>query len=343
MKISKSELLNALEKVRPGLSNRDLIEQATSFTFLGDRVVTYNDEISISHPVKGLDVTGAIKAQALYAFLNKIKKDEIDIEWQENQVLIKAGKSKAGLVFEQEVRLPIEEEIGQMGKWRKLPDNFIEALKFCYPCCSKDMSRPVLTCVSVSKDKIEASDSYQIVQHTLDGEMPGKDFLIPATAAKELVRYKVNEITKGESWIHFRTEDGTVFSCRVLNNEFPDTSKHLQVDGVAFGFPKNIDQVLERADIFSKKESSAGDLAMVIVEIKDGRVRISADNEYGWFEEESRVKYDGDPVKFAVGIEFMISLVGKLQNCIIGDDKIGFRGENWQHIVAMMAEAGDSK
>ena len=72
MKINKVELQEALEKVKPGLASRELIEQSTSFAFMGDRVVTYNDEISISHPVKNLDVTGAVKAQTLYAFLNKI-------------------------------------------------------------------------------------------------------------------------------------------------------------------------------------------------------------------------------------------------------------------------------
>ncbi len=341
MKINKSDLQGALEKVKPGLAQKDLIEQATSFTFLGDRVVTYNDEISISHPVKGLDVTGAIKAQALYAFLNKIKKDEIDIEWEENQVLIKAGRSKAGLVFEQEVRLPIDEEIGEIGKWKKLPGNFLDALKFCHPCCSRDMSRPVLTCVSISKEKVEASDSYQIVRYELDGKMPVKEFLIPATAVKELVRYGVKEIAAGESWVHFRTEDGTIFSSRVLNNEFPDTEPHLKVDGVAFSFPKNTDEILERANVFSKKEISTGEIAIVTVEIKDKRVKFSAENEYGWFEEEARVKYDDKPVKFAVGIEFLTALFDKLQNCVIGPDKIGFSGENWQHVVAMMVGVGE--
>ncbi len=341
MKVNKRELQNALEKVKPGLAQKELIEQATSFSFLGDRVVTYNDEISISHPVEGLDVKGAIKAQALYEFLNKIKKDEIEIDWEENQVLIKAGKSKAGLVFEQEVKLPIDEEIGEIGKWKKLPENFIEALKFCHPCCSRDMSRPVLTCVNVAKDKIEASDSYQIVLYKLDKKMPVKEFLIPASSVKELVRYDIKEIAEGESWVHFRTEEGTVFSSRTINNEFPDTSRHLDVDGVEFSFPKNIDEILQRANVFSKKETNTGDIPVVTVEIKDKKVKVSARNESGWFEEEVRTKYDKDPVKFSVGIEFLISLFDKLQNCIIGEDKIGFSGDNWKHIVSVLA--GDEK
>ena len=75
MKINKAELQTALEKVKPGLASRELIEQSTSFAFMGDRVVTYNDEISISHPVAGVDINGAVKAQALYDFVSEVKKE----------------------------------------------------------------------------------------------------------------------------------------------------------------------------------------------------------------------------------------------------------------------------
>ena len=105
MKINKAELQRALEKVKPGLANRELVEQSTSFAFVRDRVITYNDEISISHPVTGLEVCGAVKAQALYEFLNKIRREEIDVEWEENQVVIRAGRAKARLV-RQEVSYP---------------------------------------------------------------------------------------------------------------------------------------------------------------------------------------------------------------------------------------------
>jgi DNA polymerase III sliding clamp (beta) subunit (PCNA family) len=340
MKINKAELQEALEKVRPGLASKELIEQTTSFAFTGGRVVTYNDEISISHPVKGLDVVGTVKAQALYRFLEKIKKEEIDIEWEENQVIIKAGKSKAGLIFEQEVKLPIKEEIGKIEKWKNLPGNFVEALKLCYPCCSRDMSRPILTCVNIDGEGVQASDSYQIIHYTLTEKIPVGKCLIPATSVKELVKYPVKKVAVGESWIHFRTEDGTVFSSRILNNEFPDTSKHLAIKGVEFSFPKNINQILERAHVFSKKDASPGDIPTVTIEIKEGQIKISAKNEYGWFVEEARTKYSGKAVKFSIGIEFLIGFFDKLQNCIIGDDKIGFSGENWQHMIAMLVEEG---
>ena len=336
MKINKSELQNALEKVKPGLAQKELIEQATSFTFLGDRVVTYNDEISISHPVEGLNVTGAIKAQALYDFLNKVKKDEIDIEWQENQVIIKAGRTKAGLVFEQEVKLPLEEEIGEIGEWQELPENTLDALKLCHPCTSKDMSRPVLTCVHVGGNVIEASDSYQIIRYEMKEEIPAS-FLIPANSVKELVKYDVKEMAKGDSWIHFKTEDGTIFSARIIGGEFPDTSSYLDIEGAEFRFPETTKDALDRANVFAKDDNSAGDIPVITVAVDGKKMDLSTKNSYGWFEEKLKTDYEGEPFQFVVGIEFMIALFEKLKNCIIGEDRIGFSGENWKHVIAMQA------
>ncbi len=340
MKINKTDLQKALEKVKPALAQKDLIEQSTSFAFLGDRVVTYNDEISISHPVKDLDIKGAIKAQALYDFLNKIKKDEIDIDidMEESQIVIKAGKSKAGIVMEQEVKLPIEEEIEQNKEWKDLPGNFVDALKFCHPCCSQDMSRPALTCVNIFDKSIQASDSYQIVSYELDNTIPTSAFLIPASSVRNLVKYNIKQVAEGEGWAHFKTEDGTIFSSRVLTSEFPDITAHLEIsDGNSISFPEDINEILERAEVFAKKENS-GDMPLATVEIKDKRIHISAKNEYGWFEEKSRTEYEGDAVKFLVGIEFLVSMFRKMQQCIIDENKIGFNGKDWRYVVAVMGE-----
>ena len=337
MKINKNELQTALEKVKPGLAGKELIEQSTSFAFMGDRVVTYNDEISISHPVPNLDVVGAIQATALYAFLSKIKREEIDIEWEEKQIKITAGKAKAGLVFEQEIKLPVE-EVGDIGKWKKLPEGFIDALKFCHQCCSKDMSRPALTCVYINGSTIQATDSYQIVQYTLQKKVPTKAFLIPATAVQDLVKYDIVEIAEGTGWYHFKTADGTVFSTRIFDGEFPEVSKFFDFKGTPIQFPKTALPALERAQIFSKGTFHTNDLAVVVVEVSEGQARFSAKDECGWFEESVKTEYKGEPIRFTTGVEFLINILKQENLCTFGESKIRFKGEKWDHIIAITSE-----
>jgi len=207
MKINKSELKAALEKVRPALAQKEIIEQSTHFAFMGNWVVTYNDEISIRCQVPNLDLTGAVSAQELYTFLNRIKVEEIEAEITENEIRLKTGKSTAGLVLHPEIRLPLQ-EMGEIEEWHELPEGFMEALAFCRFSCSKDMSRPILTCVHVGDDYMESSDNIRFTYRGLpDGEIPVPEFLIPGTTVQDLNRYVVTEIATSKGWVHFRTAD----------------------------------------------------------------------------------------------------------------------------------------
>ena len=161
MKVNKRELQDALTIVEPGLANKEVIEQTTSFAFVKGRVVTYNDEISMSYPVKGLHLTGAVKADKLYALLKKIKlkKDKegkvdenIDITLGEAEIEISYYSMKAGLALQSDIKLPLDQEIAEKGEWKALPEDFMPAIKFTMTCCSRDMSRPVLTCIHINKD-----------------------------------------------------------------------------------------------------------------------------------------------------------------------------------------------
>ena len=72
MKIKRAELLSTLTALRPGLASKEIIEQSTSFIFSDGRVVTYNDEVAVQHPVD-LDIIGAVQGKELFALLNKLK------------------------------------------------------------------------------------------------------------------------------------------------------------------------------------------------------------------------------------------------------------------------------
>lgn len=341
MEVNKAELLAALEKVKPGLANRELIEQATSFAFLGGRVVTYNDEISVSHPVQDLDVTGAVKAETLYSFLSRVKEDTITMEIDDNQVKITAGKSVAGLVFEQEVKLPVE-EVGEIGTWHPVPEDLVTGLKMCHPCCTKDMSLGVLTCVYVNGRVMVGSDSYQIIKYQLDQEVALDPFLLPASSAQVLSKYRITEIASGQGWVHFKTEDDTVISSRVFDGDYPDFDVHFEFDGGEVEFPKGTTEALERAEVFSKSDLAIQDMPVVTIEITKSRVKISAQDESGWFKETLQVKHTGEPIKFTTNVQFLLALLGQSPSCVYGEGRVRFTGEKWTHLISTMVSEDDA-
>lgn len=331
MEIKKTELKTALEIVKPGLANKELIEQSTSFAFMGNRVVTYNDDISISHPISGLELTGAVKADKLYQLLSKLKEEVITIEVSESEIVLKSGRAKAGLVLQAEIKLPLEEEIKYAEKWKKLPDGFLKAVKTATASCSKDNSRPVLTCVHIRKDgAIESSDSLRIMKIQLSGDMPLDNFLLPVSAANIMVGLQPTHIAKGNGWIHFKTKADTILSCRIFADKFPETDKWLIVEGSKIVFPKELLGALERANVFAKRDHLLDETLAITLEAK--RLKVRGEAEDGWFEETARITYDGEALTFYITPYLIRSILTDTQEGILSKGMLKFEGENWEYV-----------
>ena len=109
MKINTEKFRQALTTVKPGLSSKDIIEQATKFVFMDGKLVTFNDEICIQYPLEELDFSGAINSDELYKLVSKLKTEEVEIKQNEGEVTFSAGRIKAGIVIHKEITLPLEE------------------------------------------------------------------------------------------------------------------------------------------------------------------------------------------------------------------------------------------
>ncbi len=336
MKINKAELQAALEKVKPGLSTKEIISQATHFAFMGDRVVTYNDEISVSCLVPNLNLTGAVPANELHNYLGRVQAAEIEMEITEHELQLTAGKSKAGLVLHSEVTLPLE-ELGQQTGWQKIPDGLVDAIAFCRFSCSRDMSRPVLTCIHVSNNGfVQSCDNYRITKcEFLQTKNPINTFLMPATSAQELIKHDVQNICFSTGWAHFRTVDKAVtFSCRLFDDNYPDTTAVLSMGNpVEIKLPKKLGEMLQRAEVFAKAEFDAG--ALVDITLADRKMVVSAENASGWFKEESPVRYTGTPITISVNPAFVQDMLSRTAACSIDNTKMQFVGDGWAHVVSL--------
>ncbi len=331
-KINRIKLQEALTIVKPGLSNKDILEQATSFAFLDGRVVTYNDEISISHPVKGVDFKGTVKAEELYGLLSRLSKDQIEVEQDEDEIRILCGRVKAGLQFEKEIKLPL---MKLPKEWEELknPDQFNYFMSLAMQTCSLDMSRPILTCVCVNSDgSILGSDGYRIVRCQGHGS-PVEDFLVPATSVYQLVKTKPTLIQLEKSWVHFKNKQGTVFSCRRVNDSYLEPEK---IDGILevtkkeeIIFPAKIEAMLDRGKQFAK-QSFAFDETLEI-QIKDGKIRMKAlSNETkSWIKEKATIKSKAS-ITFKITPALFEDILKYTRVCILdeGGEKVKFTIED---------------
>ncbi len=338
MKINTVKLRNALSIVKPGLSSKEVLEQTTSFAFSAGRVITYNDEISLSHPFEG-EFEGAIKAEELYGLLSKIDKDEIEMEINDTQLLIKSGRIKAGLKLESEIRLPLKSVPDKMEKLTD-PKVFLGFLSMALKTCSHDMTQPKLTCVSVGSDGVLiGSDSYRLI-YCEGPKLPVESFLLPASSALEVVKTNPTHIALEKGWAHFKNADGTVISCRKIEDTYISDDRIEDVLTVKgknkIEFPAKIEEVISRVQQFAKRDSVLDEL--VEVSIDNGKITLKASSEEtgSWIEEKASIDFEGT-IKFNMTPSLLRDIFNLTHTALLDPSltKMKFVGKGWEYVLML--------
>lgn len=343
MEISVKDFKHALEVVKPGLAAKETtIEQVTAFAFTETNVITYNDELCIQHPFSGLNAVGVVQADELYKFLNKVRTENIKVDISENSVLLKSGRSKVEFNLSSEIKLPLDDKkLNEKGKWKAIPEKFLDALTMTRSCASRDMSDPKLTCVHVNKKGfIESSDGDRLIQYKLGEKLPLNTVLIPATSVTAIVRMQPTKVATGEEWIHFKNEENTVLSCRVLNEDFVQTEAILKTEkkGIKLNFPEELAVVLDTAEIFT---SSTLEFQTVTITLKKNKLIVSAKSDTAKFREDIEMKDVKDSFAFQITPYLLKDILKQTTTCTIYKDRLLFKGENWKYVTALSGVTED--
>jgi DNA polymerase III sliding clamp (beta) subunit (PCNA family) len=340
MEINRKKFQEALAIVKPGLANKEFIEQTTSFAFMGNTVVTYNDEISVSHPVDGLDLTGALQAKELYELLGRMKGETIELTVKDGELQLKSGKVKAGFTLEEEIKLPLDQDIAEQGTWYPVPEGFCEAMKIATASCGWSASQGKWTAIHVEGNTVESGDGFRYTRCTLADVVPIKAFLIPAESAPEALRIKPTQMAEGDGWVHFRNEADTVLSCRVFYEEdYPDITPVFDVTGQPFHFPMEITDLLERATLFAKRDALTDE--RVYFTLAKGRMIIKSDSVQGWFREDMPIEYTDEPRHFSMYPYSIQDVIQRENECVLGESMLLIKGKTWVYVAPLLAIANE--
>lgn len=332
MRINREDLLSALIAVAPGLAKREFIEQSTCYVF-GDGVVqTFNDEIACTYPCR-LDVRGAVSAAPLQTLLGKLQDDDIEVREADGQFQIKGGSKRwrTGVRMEVEVTLPLD-NVEQPKEWHKLHEDFCDAVKLVHGCAAKRDSNFCLTCVHIHPEHIEACDNMQAARWSLDTGV-SDDKLIKRETIATIIDLEMTEIAETQSWVHFRNAAGLILSCRRhFDEEYPSIG-HLLVkrgEGAPVTLPGGLAEMLDKAEVFS---SEAGANNRVMVRLKAGRLQVKGEGVNGWYEEVKQVAYDGDPLVFLIGPQYLNEIARMNNECEIVEGKLALDTGKFRYIT----------
>ena len=329
MKVDRKLLLEQLESVRPGLAAKDITEQSTYFIFKDKKVMTYNDEIFCSQE-SCLPFVGAVIAVPLLSLVQKIKEDKLEINFKDKKVTVKGKKKQAGIRMETKISAPIE-SVESPSKWKKLPEDFAEAISIVQHCTSTDKTKFALTCIQLQSTCIEACDGYRAARYKIKMNLKSP-VLIRKESLKHIISLEMAYFSKTKNWIHFRNASGLVLSCRLWIEDFPDISKMLKVKGTPIVFPKGLKDAVDKATIFSAENASD---SQTIVSLSTNKIMIKGTGDFGYYKEVKKAKYKGKNFSFGISPELLTDLLKRSKSCQVTSERLLMKTNKYSFITVL--------
>lgn len=351
IKIKKSTLIEAIQTIKPGLSNKEIsgVEQSDCICFMDGKLVAFNDTICV-HTKIPLDISStAIHAAEFMDAINKSNPDEdgnLSLEFKNSELVIKAGvegkKRKAiiGLTLRNEVKLPSHKIITNIKGWKDLHPDLLRGIAFCIPAAAKSMVKPILQALSFTKEYIDASDGYRISRYFLDGEASKLLGEVPASSLEKMLGTPFNpcQFAISNNFIHFSDGmENTIFSCRVMTGigDYPHATITKMIfikDGKEIAFPKDVLTSLERCSIFKPAVEQDEDVQIALTK---NTLTISSETSFGWMKDEMESEYSGPEVTFFISPTNLQYILKHTNDAILGSNTIEFETKEFIHSMVL--------
>lgn len=329
MDVNRKDVLEILNSVRPGLAASEVIEQSTSFVFMGGMVYTYNDEIAVSREI-GFDFDGAVQAKELFDLLNKMKDETVQIFIYKGELIVQGAKIKAGIRINTEIQLP-PLDIADDEDWYDLPNDFSEAVRICIFSAAPESVSAVLNSIHVKDNFIESCDNFRLTRYYFEEDI-GREILIPSYSARIVSNYVFSSFCVSDGWIHFHSEAaGIQLSCRTYDEAYPDLEEILDVEGDDVELPKELSEMIDRSGIFSVKD----DTSLIDIEIGNNQCVVKSENDKGWIHEKTPIKAKGVEFGFSMSPSILKDILKLTSTAILGDKSLKFTTDEFEHIVTL--------
>lgn len=337
--ISRSALTSALLQVKPGLANKDIVEQSTHFIFDKGVVWTFNDKITITREVP-INAVGAVRAKEFYDLLVKMPDDSLDVSVNDGKMTIKGDGREVEIQIDPEIRMQKPQVANvKSSEWKKLPEDFVEAVKFCVFSASKNMARPELTCIYIEEGDCVSTDGFRATCREMKSDVEAP-FMIPADAALQLSKYNPTSYYLGDrGWLHFMNNEGTLFSCRTITeSKYPEAIWDLfNVEGNKVKLPDGFLSIVDRAQTLVTEDFNLD--RTVNIKIASGKIKCIGQGRAGKFSEQHAIEWSGEPIDIHIHPDFLMAILRHLDTMIVGkgdyEGRVLFQGEGFEHMISL--------
>lgn len=332
MKIKTEILKKSIEKMKPAFQKGMLTEFGQYLFISNKQLLAYNDAVCVIAPLD-TELEVALPADEFMQFVQKTKSKEIEFTVDES-IVIKAGRAKANFAKNDDVLERIKDlNIYAPSELVKLPTDFIEGMKLVRHSVSKDKTERYMTYIKVSGNKLASTDNFRISEYVMSGEM--EDMFIPQDVLSHMIKYEFTEYKKFEGIAYFRDADDVYFATRLGETEFVEYEYLLDVEGESFSFPKNTLDMLALASITTDGAISID--KTVRIAIGEGKLKISSENDVGKVEVDESVESEINAT-ILVSPEFMQDVLRTTRDCVISENLILFKTDNFKQVIALFSD-----
>jgi DNA polymerase III sliding clamp (beta) subunit (PCNA family) len=341
-KLNTQNLKDALEKVKPGLANKEFIETTTHYLFYQNKIITYNDKICISFnldffPISFAEKIFSVKAKDFYNIIKTIKSSEFTCKVSDKTFKIKSTDTEASININTEdmsVKNMYDDLYNPQPKFKALEnaEDFMKALSLCRFSASKDATNQNLYCVSVTKDRICSADNYRASYYNIEENIPS--FLIPATSVNELINYNVGKICVMDNWVHFETDENLRFSSRLVAGDYPDLSPMFEKKkSQKIILPSELSSILSEVSVMSQGDTDFE--KEVDIHIENNVLSCTSKKDIGWLKKKMKIDSHNKDFSFQINPVFLAQILNKSDQIEITDNIAYFATDKFSHLIAI--------
>ena len=333
MKIKTSDFLQILQALKPGIDEKERLEQSDSYIFKNGTVYTFNDEVAVMKTTD-LDIVGAVPAKEFYTFISRVKDNQIDISNEDNKIRVKGRRFKADFNVE-DPRLDLG-TIPKPEKWFDLPENITEVIKLVSLSVSKNLATPILTCIHWEDDFLESCDNFRLTRYKLGKTFKGFDFPVFGDTLVKVANYKLKKVALTEGWLHFKDDSDCQLSIRINEGTYPDLSSLINrfKAGVEIEFPDTTISAVERAEAVTTPDEMGNKILMV--EIKNGKINLKTEGALGRFSESLKCNCK-EEFQFTIKSELLKGILSITNKATMSEDMsmLLFKEKDLLHLISL--------
>jgi hypothetical protein len=283
--MKRQELTKVLELVKSAVTDQPIVPIFASFVFNKNSVYGFNDILAIIGPCKTQTVF-ATGASTLFGFLKNSRATEINFTLSDDEVLIKAGKTKITLPCNHPDEFVFSEPDDSWDVKLNVSPILIEGIKICLITASDDFSLPALMGVSIIIDEninIYSCDGDAISKFKVNKNKKNLTkgyYTLPNEFCNSLIRIgeksgaKSGKLFINKEWAKVEFDNGYKVYGRIIENDDPVNyekliKRTLKTKPKYINIPKGFNFALLRAKVVADIESKA-----TSIDIENNKVRM---------------------------------------------------------------------